>query len=149
MVRWSGECQVNVKSQSKLDIGGRETCYYLCSPQYPIIVSNQVQITMIYRLDLTFPRILFWFSKWNEQWAWNLRIWWDFVTLWLMQMSGKFVKYSMCIYLVWDQIWWWQRWHNRIPTHLVKQVTVTHYQIICPICWNSKSASWQAWHLIS
>ena len=26
MVRWSGECQVNVKSQSELDIGGRETC---------------------------------------------------------------------------------------------------------------------------
>ena len=25
----SGECQVNVKSQSELDIGGRETCYYL------------------------------------------------------------------------------------------------------------------------
>ena len=24
----SGECQVNVKSQSELDIGGRETCYY-------------------------------------------------------------------------------------------------------------------------
>ena len=36
MVRWSGEvqvnvseCQVNVKSQSELDIGGRETCYFL------------------------------------------------------------------------------------------------------------------------
>ena len=28
MVRWSGECQVNVKSQSELDIGGRETCIY-------------------------------------------------------------------------------------------------------------------------
>ena len=38
MVRWSGEvqvsvsgmsgeCQVNVKSQSELDIGGRETCF--------------------------------------------------------------------------------------------------------------------------
>ena len=26
MVRWSGEVQVNVKSQSELDIGGRETC---------------------------------------------------------------------------------------------------------------------------
>ena len=26
MVRWSGEFQVNVKSQSELDIGGRETC---------------------------------------------------------------------------------------------------------------------------
>jgi len=26
MVRWSGEHQVNVKSQSELDIGGRETC---------------------------------------------------------------------------------------------------------------------------
>ena len=25
----SGECQVNVKSQSELDIGGRETCYYI------------------------------------------------------------------------------------------------------------------------
>ena len=24
-----GECQVNVKSQSELDIGGRETCIYL------------------------------------------------------------------------------------------------------------------------
>ena len=24
----SVECQVNVKSQSELDIGGRETCYY-------------------------------------------------------------------------------------------------------------------------
>ena len=23
----SGECQVNVKSQSELDIGGRETCF--------------------------------------------------------------------------------------------------------------------------
>ena len=29
MVRWSGECQVNVKSQSELDIGGRETCLSL------------------------------------------------------------------------------------------------------------------------
>ena len=29
-VRWmSGECQVNVKSQSELDIGGRETCLFL------------------------------------------------------------------------------------------------------------------------
>ena len=27
MVRWSGEVQVNVKSQSELDIGGRETCF--------------------------------------------------------------------------------------------------------------------------
>ena len=26
MVRWSGERQVNVKSQSELDIGGRQTC---------------------------------------------------------------------------------------------------------------------------
>ena len=26
MVRWSGEYQVNVKSQSELEIGGRETC---------------------------------------------------------------------------------------------------------------------------
>ena len=26
MVRWSGECQMHVKSQSELDIGGRETC---------------------------------------------------------------------------------------------------------------------------
>ena len=25
----SVECQVNIKSQSELDIGGRETCYYL------------------------------------------------------------------------------------------------------------------------
>ena len=25
----SGECQVNVKSQSELDIGGRETCKHL------------------------------------------------------------------------------------------------------------------------
>ena len=25
----SGECQVNVKSQSELDIGGRETCYFI------------------------------------------------------------------------------------------------------------------------
>ena len=25
----SGECQVNVKSQSELDIGGRETCISL------------------------------------------------------------------------------------------------------------------------
>ena len=39
MVRWSGDVQVNVskmsvnvKSQSELDIGGRETCilYFLC-----------------------------------------------------------------------------------------------------------------------
>ena len=38
IVRWSGEaqvnvsaveCQVNVKSQSELDIGGRETCLIL------------------------------------------------------------------------------------------------------------------------
>ena len=28
MVRWSGECQLNVKSQSELDIGGRETCFH-------------------------------------------------------------------------------------------------------------------------
>ena len=28
MVRWSGEFQVNVKSQSELDIGGRGTCLY-------------------------------------------------------------------------------------------------------------------------
>ena len=26
MVRWSGARQVNVKSQSELDIGGHETC---------------------------------------------------------------------------------------------------------------------------
>ena len=26
----SGECQVNVKSQSELDIGGRETCFLIC-----------------------------------------------------------------------------------------------------------------------
>ena len=31
MVRWSGECQVNVISQSELDIGGRETCIPLTS----------------------------------------------------------------------------------------------------------------------
>ena len=30
MVRWSGEVQVNVKSQSELDIGGRETCTDYC-----------------------------------------------------------------------------------------------------------------------
>ena len=30
MVRWSGVHQVNAKSQSELDIGGRETCYGLC-----------------------------------------------------------------------------------------------------------------------
>ena len=31
MVRWSGEVQVNIKSQSELDIGGRETCIvYAC-----------------------------------------------------------------------------------------------------------------------
>ena len=29
IVRWSGEFQVNVKSQSELDIGGRETCFTL------------------------------------------------------------------------------------------------------------------------
>ena len=29
IVRWSGEVQVNIKSQSKLDIGGRETCFFL------------------------------------------------------------------------------------------------------------------------
>ena len=28
----SGECQVNVKSQSELDIGGRETCWPFYSP---------------------------------------------------------------------------------------------------------------------
>ena len=28
MVRWSGEVQVNVISQSELEIGGRETCSY-------------------------------------------------------------------------------------------------------------------------
>ena len=27
----SGKCQVNVKSQSELDIGGRETCDFLLS----------------------------------------------------------------------------------------------------------------------
>ena len=36
-----GECQVNVKSQSELDIGGRETCLYLyvfvCILQEPVI----------------------------------------------------------------------------------------------------------------
>ena len=26
VVKWSGERQMNVKSQSELDIGGRETC---------------------------------------------------------------------------------------------------------------------------
>ena len=25
----SGECQVHVKSQSELDIGGRETCFFV------------------------------------------------------------------------------------------------------------------------
>ena len=28
VVMWSGEHQVNVKSQSELEIGGRETCCY-------------------------------------------------------------------------------------------------------------------------
>ena len=31
MVRWSGERQVNVKSQSELDIGGRQTCSHYLS----------------------------------------------------------------------------------------------------------------------
>ena len=31
VVRWSGEHQVNVKSQSELDIGGHETCILLLS----------------------------------------------------------------------------------------------------------------------
>ena len=31
-VRWSGERQVNVKSQSELDIGGRETCFFKFVP---------------------------------------------------------------------------------------------------------------------
>ena len=35
MVRWSGEHQVNVKSQLELDIGGRETCKNLPSPRHP------------------------------------------------------------------------------------------------------------------
>ena len=31
MVRWSGEVRVNVKTQSELDIGGRETCLNSCT----------------------------------------------------------------------------------------------------------------------
>ena len=34
VVRWmSGACQVNVNSQSELDIGGRETCYFFTTYQ--------------------------------------------------------------------------------------------------------------------
>ena len=38
MVRGSGECQVNVKSQSELDFGGRETCCVFCSAFSPLLV---------------------------------------------------------------------------------------------------------------
>ena len=41
----SGECQVNVKSQSELDIGGRETCYSsnaLCKNFYLDPISSKV-----------------------------------------------------------------------------------------------------------
>ena len=33
VVKWSGERQMNVKSQSELDIGGRETCFDLRWPK--------------------------------------------------------------------------------------------------------------------
>ena len=38
-----GECQVNVKSQSELDIGGRETCFLLpvaCTYEVMFVGSN-------------------------------------------------------------------------------------------------------------
>ena len=34
------ECQVNVKSQSDLDIGGRETCHFLMHIAYRMYVDN-------------------------------------------------------------------------------------------------------------
>ena len=37
VVRWSVEHQVNVKSQSELDVGGRETCQMLTLPGYYIV----------------------------------------------------------------------------------------------------------------
>ena len=36
-----GECQVNVKSQSELDIGGRETCTAFAMPHYLTAFFNQ------------------------------------------------------------------------------------------------------------
>ena len=35
----SVECQVNVKSQSELDIGGRETCYF-CNSRFTNVQSE-------------------------------------------------------------------------------------------------------------
>ena len=124
--------------------------YYLCSPGHHII-SNQVQITlihMIHRMELTFiPHILL-FETSNEHETWVI---WrrDFVTLWLMQKSGKFVKYSMCIELVWirsdgdrDDI-------TKFPHTLVKLVTQscaisTHYRYYHTHFFsNFKSVGWQ------
>ena len=33
-----GECQVNVKSQSELDIGGRETCFVISCHKFSYVV---------------------------------------------------------------------------------------------------------------
>ena len=53
----SGECQVNVKSQSELDIGGRETCSVLeCRP---IMESQVVILAQIFKLSLSCPLSLF------------------------------------------------------------------------------------------
>ena len=49
-VRWSGEVQVNVKSQSELDIGGRESCN--CS--LGVKIAKEITLT----LDLPFFALL-------------------------------------------------------------------------------------------
>ena len=65
----SGECQVNVKSQSELDIGGRETCisvFYpsnskfrptqkillddIFQPYFQILTSNSIKILRFYKI---------------------------------------------------------------------------------------------------
>ena len=47
----SGECQVNIKSQSELDIGGRETCFYLKASLNPNPVLSQIQNGEVSILD--------------------------------------------------------------------------------------------------
>ena len=48
-----GECQVNVKSQSELDIGGRETCQILVLAQGPLVLVFWVWGLGVWGLGLT------------------------------------------------------------------------------------------------
>ena len=47
----SMECQVNVKSQSELDIGGRETCFFLSLEKYGLNMASLSSLDSVYQDD--------------------------------------------------------------------------------------------------